>query len=47
MMVVTRGQTGSDGRVTPTANQAAPARSNPSVAIPPEDVESAMPLLTL
>ncbi len=36
MMVVTRGQTGSDGPVTPTANQAAPVRSNPNVAIPPE-----------
>ncbi len=35
-MVVTRGQTGSDGPVTPTANQAAPVRSNPNVSIPPE-----------
>ncbi len=35
-MVVTRGQTGSDGPVTPTANPAVPVRSNPNVAIPPE-----------
>ncbi len=32
-MVVTRGQTGSDGPVTPTASTAAPVRHNPNTAI--------------
>ncbi len=35
-MVVTRGQTGSDGPVTPTADPAATVRTNPNVTIPPE-----------
>ena len=36
MMVVTRGQTGSDGPVTPTASTAAPVRHNTNVTITPE-----------
>ncbi len=36
MMVVTRGQTGSDGPVTPTINPAAPARPNSNGAISTE-----------
>ncbi len=36
MMVVTRGQTGSDGPVTPTASTAAPVRHNPNTTIASE-----------
>ncbi len=35
-MVVTRGQTGSDGPVTPTASTAAPVRHNPNETIASE-----------